>query len=449
MSDHSADGTFVRAFIVAACAPLDAPHASGTLDEAEAMLRAQPWLGTASIHTAAILGDDETVRRFLALDPSGAKETAPPHGWDALTHLCFSRYLRLDRPRSAGFVRAAEALLRAGASATTGWMEENHRPSAEWESALYGAAGIARDADVARLLLTHGADPNEEEVVYHAPEGYDNAALAVILETGRLSAESLATMLVRKCDWHDLEGVTLLLGHGADPNFTRSRWHVPINHAVQRDNSLAIVELLLDHGGNPTLRSGGRTAAELAAGRGRADLLDAFERRGFSTGLSGIAGLAGACARDDAGHISTLVAQEPALLGKLVAHGGELLANFAGAGNVAGLERLLALGVPVTARWSEGDAYFDVASNSSALHVAAWRAQHEAVRLLIDRGAPIDALDGRGRTPLMLAVRACVDSYWMARRSPASVEALLRAGATKRGVACPTGYAAIDYALCD
>lgn len=88
-----------------------------------------------------------------------------------------------------------------------------------------------------------------------------------------------------------------------------------------------------------------------------------------------------------------------------------------------------------------------MAKDSTALHVAAWRARHAAVKLLIERGAPVDALDGKGRTPLALAVRACVDSYWMERRSPESVEALLHAGAAVSGVNFPSGYAEVDELL--
>lgn len=65
-------------------------------------------------------------------------------------------------------------------------------------------------------------------------------------------------------------------------------------------------------------------------------------------------------------------------------------------------------------------------------------------KLLLARGASVDVRDGAGRTPLMLAVRACVDSYWKERRSPESVAALLSAGASVEGVALPTGYAEID-----
>ena len=135
-------------FIAAASVPTDgSSHAGGTLDAANRMLAASPELARASIYTAAVLGDDEAVRRFIAADASTATAKSGPRGWDALTCLCFSRYLRLDRSRSDAFVRAATALLDAGANPNTGWFDTTHRPNPEWESAIYGAAGVnARDA---------------------------------------------------------------------------------------------------------------------------------------------------------------------------------------------------------------------------------------------------------------------------------------------------------------
>jgi ankyrin repeat protein len=125
----------------------------------------------------------------------------------------------------------------------------------------------------------------------------------------------------------------------------------------------------------------------------------------------------------------------------------QLLAHFAGAANLEGVRILLDLGTPVDALWPEGDPYFDLTRNSTALLVAAWRANHEIVRELIARGANVNATDARNRTPLQLAVKACVDSYWMRRRQPDSVAALLAAGATKQGIKLPTGYDAIDALL--
>ena len=63
--------------------------------------------------------------------------------------------------------------------------------------------------DVARLLLERGADPNDEETPYHVPETYDNAVLKVLLDSGALNRLSLTLMLLRKTDWHDLDGVRL------------------------------------------------------------------------------------------------------------------------------------------------------------------------------------------------------------------------------------------------
>jgi hypothetical protein len=118
----------VSAFIEAACVPLDSGHSSGTLNEARAILASHPEVAGHAIYTAAVLGDDAGVRRFLVIDPDLATAKGGPRDWDALTHLCFSRFLRLDPARSEGFVRAAAALLDAGASPNSGWYEVNHQP---------------------------------------------------------------------------------------------------------------------------------------------------------------------------------------------------------------------------------------------------------------------------------------------------------------------------------
>jgi ankyrin repeat protein len=439
-------GDPLAAFIEAACVPLDSGHASGTLERAEAILAEHPEVASSNIHTAAILGEDAAVRRFLALDARNATAKGGPRGWDALTHLCFSRYLRLDRARSDSFVRAAQALLDAGASANTGFYSYDHRPP-EFESTLYGAAGIAHHPQLTRLLLERGADPNDGETVYHTPETCDNSALKILVESGKLNEDSLATMLLRKADWHDYDGIKWLLEQGVDPN-RMTRWdRTALHQAVLRDNALAIFEALLDHGADPTLAADGKSAVAMAARRGRGDVIELFGRRGFPIELHGVERLIAACATNDAAGVRSIVDCEPALVSEVLAEGGKLLAEFAGVGNTDGVRHLLEVGVDVGAVFKEGDGYWDVAKNSTALHVAAWRASHATVKLLIERGAPVDVPDGKGRTALALAVRACVDSYWTERRSPESVQALLRAGASVSGVLFPSGYPEVDDLL--
>jgi hypothetical protein len=440
----------VAAFIRAGCVPRENSHGSGTLEEAELILARYPQVAHANIFIAAIRADEAAVRGFLLGDKGSATTKGGPYGWDALTHLCFSRYLRLDPSRSDAFVRTARTLLEAGAEANTGWYEmiDYPNPRPVLESTLYGAAGIAHHEGLTRLLLEYGADPNDEETPYHAAEGYDLAALKALLESGRLNSTSLTTLLLRKGDWHDTEGIKLLLEYEADPN-ELTRWGASaLHHTLKRDNRIENVTLLLDHGGDPALKDHfGRSATAIAAHRGRGDVLRLLEERGIDWGLEGVDRLLAACAVADDAAIRELSSSEPALVEELLADGGRLLAEFAGVGNTEGVRRLLDLGVPATALFREGDGYWDLAKDSTALHSAAWRGWPDPVKLLIDRGAAVNARDGKGRTALSLAVRACVDSYWKWRRTPESVEALLNAGATLEGVEIPCSYDEVDALL--
>ncbi len=429
-------------------------HGSGNLDQANLILARYPHVSTAGICTAAVLADEATLRAFLARDPALATATGGPYNWDPLTYLCFSRYLRLDSSRSGAFVACARLLLDAGASASTGWTEYiDDPPRPVLESVLYAAAGLAKHPGLTRLLLERGADPNDEETCYHAPETYDNTVVQILIDSGRCNERSLAWLAARKADWHDQKGLLLALDGGANPNYMTQWSHTPLQHSIRRDNSLIMIEMFLDHGADPYLRNtdNHRNAFQMAAYHGRGDILRALETRGFAPSYDGptpdLDVLVTACALADLPRARTLIAADPELQSHLLQIGGSLLARFAGAENLDGVRTLLDLGIPIDALWPEGDAYFDNARNSTALHVAAWRAFHDVVRELIARGANVHVTDARGRTPLQLAVKACIDSYWKNRRQPDSVAALLAAGATTHGIRLPTGYDAIDQLL--
>lgn len=443
----SASTHHLHDFLTAALVPRVGSHASGTSDRADAIRAAHPEVERASIHAASVLGDAVAVRRFLADDPGCATAPGGPYGWDPLTHLCFSNYLKHEPGRE--FVAAARLLLEAGASANTGWFEPGHEPEPMWESALYGAAGVAHHPELTQLLLDHGADPNDGETPYHAPETRDNRALQVLVQCGRLTADNLAMMLLRKTDWHDLEGIRWLLGAGVDPNHFTIFGRTALHHALLRDNDLQIITALLDAGANPTLRAHGHSAAAIAAGRGRHDVLELLAQRELSIAWEGVEVLVAACTMDDAETVARIVADAPELRDQLLALGPELLSGFAGNDHWRGLAHLLDLGVPVNTRVPRGDGYWGHAERSTALHIAAWRLSHDTVRFLVERGADVHARDARGQTPLMLAVRGCVESYWTEWRSPASVQVLLDAGASPEGVMHPSGYDAVDRLLAE
>ncbi len=434
--------TILRATV----APRDGSRAAAR-ERALPLLASLPAEAGASIHLAAALGDAPAVARLLAEDPARATARGGPFQWDPLTHLCFSTFVEApDRP-ARDFAAAARVLLEAGADANTGFDDPKADPGLSWRGVLYAAAALARDLPLTEVLLAHGADPNEEEVAYHTPEGYDTRTLEALVGSGRCSPDTLATMLLRKCDWHDLRGIRWLLGRGADAS-RDTRWNRSmLHHALSRDNDLEIIQLLLDHGADAERLSDGMTAVAFAARLGRGDVLDAMARRGIALRLSGGDALLAAAARGHLPAVRTIAETHPTALEEVHAAAGWILTRFAGNGNTAGLRALLELGLPVDARDERGFGYYGVAPMSTALHVAAWRGRPAAVRALVAGGADVRARDGEDRTPLQLAVKACVDSHWTDRRTPESVEALLRAGATPDGIVLPTGYDAIDRLL--
>ena len=392
-------------FIVAACVPRSA-HASGTLEDAEAILAAHPEVALVDIYAAAILGDPPTVRRLLTDDGGRARARGGPYGWDVLTYLCFSRYLRLRG--SDGFVRAAEALLDAGADPNTGFFEPAHEPEPTFESALYGAAGVAHHAGLTRLLLAGGADPDlGGEVAYHAPEGFDNEAMQAVVQSGRLASDGLTTMLHRKLDWTDLSGVRWLLDEGADPNAASAWGDRALHHSLARDNALVLLEALLDAGADPSLGVPGRdrrSAVAVAARAGRADALELFRAGGCAVELDGDDAFFAALSHADTARTLAFLAAEPPIVRRLESSQPGIVATLAGAGNTAAVALALDLGFPLS---------------TDALSVAVWRERPETVRLLLARGAPVSA------SVLSLAERALTEmSEWTPHRSHEIIDTL-------------------------
>jgi ankyrin repeat protein len=417
----------------------------GSLEEAEQMIAAHPEIATCDIHTAAITGNVDLVRDWLLDNPANATAVSEPYGGNALTYLCLSKYLRLYKEKSDDFVQAATALLDAGADPNAGFMTDGPYP--EFETPLYGAAGVAHHAALTRLLLERGAEPNDEEAVYHSPETYENEAMQLLVETGKLSKENLSMMLIRKIDWHDERGVTYLLSHGADANGERKRgWHA-LHHALKRANGLIFFEQLLNAGADPHLSSNGITAITMAGCEGRGDVLSLFAQRGIAIEQQGVFQLIAACAMDDGDTVKKLAAQSPALVAQIKEIGGELLARFSLCGNAAGVQHLLNLGIPPNEPYRNGDGYYGIPTGSLSIHIAAFRGFPAVVKTLIAAGSPVDVADKNGQTPLSLAIKACVDSYWTQRRSPDSVKALLEAGASVKNISYPCGYEDVDTLL--
>lgn len=417
----------------------------GRLEEADRLLRDYPDLAVSSIHIAAILADTDSVKQFLASNPDSVKLNEHAYGANPLTMLCFSKYLSCKKIDEDKFVECAQLLIAAGADVNIGFQWNGQFP--DYETPLYGAAGVAHNAKLTTLLLKHGADPNDVEAVYHSPETYQNDAMKALVETGKVKPEHLALMLIRKHDFHDYDGAKWLLEYGVDANV---KWNnnYPLHHALKRCNSIDMIKLLFDHGAEASVMQDELSGVARAAREGRADVLLFFRERGIDTRLHGIDELLAACALGDEIKVRSLL-RNNRISHELMQTKNTVLAKFAGNGNAVGVALLVNSGIDVNTPYTNGDGYFEIPKNSLPIHIACWRAKHEVVKFLIRAGANIHTPDANNRTPLALAIKACVNSYWTELRKPDSVKALLEAGAEASKVVYPTGYAEIDSLIAE
>lgn len=130
---------------------------SADLGAARAMLSADPALARYDMACACVCGEVEEVTRLLETTPESANEPTGPKGWQPILYACFSRLLRGDRERAPGIREVVWRLLVAGADPNASFIQN------EWlQVALYGAAGIAGDTELTRMLLEAGAEPSDD-----------------------------------------------------------------------------------------------------------------------------------------------------------------------------------------------------------------------------------------------------------------------------------------------
>ena len=142
----------------------------GRRDHAEALLALDPELGREGLDAALVLGEAERVRAALARDPAAASRPAGAREWLPLLYVAHSAFLGGER--TDGLLDCARALLDAGADPDSSWQH----PEFGALGALYGAAGVAHEPRMTALLLEAGANPDDDESVYHATETSDHSA---------------------------------------------------------------------------------------------------------------------------------------------------------------------------------------------------------------------------------------------------------------------------------
>ena len=355
---------------------------------AERLLRLFPRIAGANFHTALILGDVAEVERRLAQRSSLATEAGGPRSWDPLLYLCHTSLEFGAATRRDGLVACARHLLAHGANPKARYPWLHHGVQ---RAALWGAVCVTRLLPLARLLLEHGADPNDGVTLPLAASGGDLDALELLHAHGASVNQPWASdgsaTLYAILNWGDAQtGVGWLLEHGADPDpVFAANGETPL-HVVARRGDAVLCDMLVRHGAAiERKRSDGRTPYAVAELAGNAGVSRYLAKHGASTDLSRVDRLVAACSRGDRASAEGLLAAHPELASEIGPEHYAALYRAAERGDTRALETMLACGFDVN--------HGDDEIGKTALHAAAHEGRPESVRVLLSHGASVSVRD--------------------------------------------------------
>jgi ankyrin repeat protein len=345
----------------------------GDVRIARRILDRHPEVAADSLFTAAITGDVAEVERRLALDPQAAAATGGPRAWTALAYVAYGR---LD-PVNA--VEIARRLLTVGA-------DPNFQFDDGWGCPFKVLTGVIRLGEGARpshaqaaqlveLLIAAGAEPYDRQALYNISiVGADLDWYEVLWRYGEAEGE-LERWRAAGQGWLDLSMLDYLLGNavgqnhlgraewllarGADPNTSHAYTRQPVHVVARLSGYSEMARLLERHGAKPAP-------------------------------LTGVEAFQAACLAHDESAARALAAADP----DLIRNPTPLLAS-AMFGDATAVRLLLSLGAEVQGLDPEG---------ISPLHRAVQSGSLEAVNLLLEAGADVDLRERRWRgTPLSWA----------------------------------------------
>lgn len=368
---------------------------------ASRLLEQHPEIARENIFTAVTCGDVDRVRELLAEDPKRATQLDGDRNWPPLL---FVTNTRLRQSAAADHaVEIVRLLLENGADPNVycpggveliGYDEGGIHFTALTNVIGRGEGRVPAHPyarELAGLLLEHGAEPYDQQVLYNVFANHSSRAdlnddtvwlLDLIYEhsvrRGRID------------DWKDSEWKMLDVGsYGPGANF--------VLEATVDTNSLSLTEWALQHGANPNVRSYSPRHSHLslldrAARNGNKAMQDLLIRYGATPALStpptDYERFIAACLAGDFVQARAAIVLHPEW--RRIPH-ALMMATLQD--NADAVRLLLELGVSP-----------DIDENGQrarALHTAAFRGSTRAARVLLDAGADPDARElSYGSTPL-------------------------------------------------
>ncbi|UGB36858.1 ankyrin repeat domain-containing protein [Frateuria soli] len=384
------------------------------------LLREQPDLLDGEPALACAIGDVATLRSALAADPSWANAARAGNGMPPLACATFSAMIALPE-HAPGIRDCVELLLAAGADPNGRWTD----PELPGDplSVLYGAAGRNHDVALTRRLLQAGADPNDNESLYHATEIADSTIVRLLLEAG--ARVTGCNALFRALDFERPDTVRLLLAHGGDANEPGPDG-CPLLHAIRRRRSAATIRLLLDAGADPSASNGhGVSAYRLARCLGLTEVAGLLVQAGAVPDDRPDDAFLGACARGDRTGVQAMLADAPGLIGKLSPGALRLLPEMAATNDEEAVRVMVEAGWPIAVRGGDID--------GSALNWAVFHGNASLARFLLAHGARHDERHGYddnvyGTLSFASLAQTTPDGDWLA-----CAQALIDAGSPLPG----------------
>lgn len=366
---------------------LGAAMHQGTFWMVDQLLAADPDLTEGSLPLQIMTYDRAAVEKWVGEVPALA--TAPEGFGPPMIHLCRSKMIHHWPDRAGDMIAIADLLLAHGADVNTGvplYVDSDHKLPP-----LYFALGHADNMALARWLLENGANPNDNESLYHSTELGHHEGLRMLLEHG---ADPRGTnALLRAMDFHDHAAVELLLANGAQadefnakpvggelPFVTRALFQ-----AARRGSDRRMIDLLLADGIDLAREHDDVTAYAYAKVFGNGDLVAALEAAGGATELSSVEEMLAAAAegRDAGGYVDA--AMIPKAFEDLIR---ELIWL---PGKLPHVERLVEIGVP----YDKPDM-----SGLTPVQIAGWEGLPEAMAYMIRCKPDLGHINGYGGTLL-------------------------------------------------